>query len=200
LVYSNKISSFYTYNKNLLFDKFKYIIILSTFSNYVNEYNYLNHDVLKSLMKYLSLLLLSVLFIPIVQVAHAQNIVEQIGQAFNNLTSGMMGGNQTSGNGNASSSNSGNQTSGNGNASSSNSGNQTSGNGNASSSNSGNQTSQDVGSIQELKNLTSGNQEMLANNTSLSGGNTSLGQGLEEEQYVEPENQSNALASVNNTQ
>ncbi|HKO65937.1 MAG TPA: hypothetical protein VJU13_12105 [Candidatus Nitrosocosmicus sp.] len=151
-------------------------------------------------MKYLSLLLLSVLFIPIVQVAHAQNIVEQIGQAFNNLTSGMMGGNQTSGNGNASSSNSGNQTSGNGNASSSNSGNQTSGNGNASSSNSGNQTSQDVGSIQELKNLTSGNQEMLANNTSLSGGNTSLGQGLEEEQYVEPENQSNALASVNNTQ
>jgi predicted PurR-regulated permease PerM len=185
LVYSNKISSFYTYNKNLLFDKFKYIIILSTFSNYVNEYNYLNHDVLKSLMKYLSLLLLSVLFIPIVQVAHAQNIVEQIGQAFNNLTSGMMGGNQTSGNGNASSSNSGNQTSG---------------NGNASSSNSGNQTSQDVGSIQELKNLTSGNQEMLANNTSLSGGNTSLGQGLEEEQYVEPENQSNALASVNNTQ
>ena len=121
-------------------------------------------------MKYLSLLLLSVLFIPLVQVAHAQNIVEQIGQAFNNLTSGMMGGNQTSGNGNASSSNSGNQ------------------------------TSQDVGSIQELKNLTSGNQEMLANNTSLSGGNTSLGQGLEEEQYVEPENQSNALASVNNTQ
>ena len=47
-------------------------------------------------MKYLSLLLLSVLFIPLVQVAHAQNIVEQIGQAFNNLTSGMMGGNQTS--------------------------------------------------------------------------------------------------------
>ncbi|HKU84005.1 MAG TPA: hypothetical protein VJP58_08180 [Candidatus Nitrosocosmicus sp.] len=121
-------------------------------------------------MKYLSLLLLSVLFIPIVQVAHAQNIVEQIGQAFNNLTSGMMGGNQTSGNGNASSSNSGNQ------------------------------TSQGVGSIQELQNLTSGNQEILANNTSLSGGNTSLGQGMEEEQYVEPENQSNALAAVNNTQ
>ena len=150
-------------------------------------------------MKYLSLLLLSVLFIPIVQVAHAQNIVEQIGQAFNNLTSGMMGGNQSSGNGHASSSNSGNQTSGNGNASSSNSGNQTSGNGNASSSNSGNQSSQDVGSIQELQNLTSGNQEILANNTSLSGGNTSLGQGLEEEQYVEPENQSNALSAVNNT-
>src|SRR4029079_11883179 len=168
------------------FDRFKCTTFLSVFSTFINGYNCLNHDELKSLMKYLSLLLLSVLFIPIVQVAHAQNIVEQIGQAFNNLTSGMMGGNQTSGNGNASSSNSGNQTSGNGNASSSNSGNQTSGNGNASSSNSGNQTSQDIGSIQELKNLTSGNQEMLANNTSLSGGNTSLGQGLEEEQYVEP--------------
>ena len=37
-------------------------------------------------MKYLSLLLLSVLFIPIVQVAHAQNIVDQIGQAFTDLT------------------------------------------------------------------------------------------------------------------
>ena len=119
-------------------------------------------------MKYLSLLLLSVLFIPIVQVAHAQNIVEEIGQAFNNLTSGMMGGNETSNN--------------------------------ASSAGSGNETAQDVGSIQELQNLTSGNQEALANNTSLSGGNTSLGQGMEQEQYVEPENQSNALSAANNTQ
>jgi hypothetical protein len=132
-------------------------------------------------MKYLSLLLLSVLFIPIVQVAHAQNIVEQIGQAFNNLTSGMMGGNQTSGN--ATSAGSGNQTSG-----------------NATSAGSGNQTSPGIGSIQELQNLTSGNQELLTNNTSLSGGNTSLGQGMEKEQYVEPENQSNALASANSTQ
>ncbi len=130
-------------------------------------------------MKYLSLLLLSVLFIPIVQVAHAQNIVEQIGQAFNNLTSGMMGGNQTAGN--ASSAGSGNQTAG-----------------NASSGGSGNQT--DVGSIQELQNLTSGNQEILTNNTSVAGGNTSLGQGMEKEQYVEPENQSNALSSANSTQ
>jgi hypothetical protein len=143
-------------------------------------------------MKYLSLLLLSVLFIPIVQVAHAQNIVEQIGQAFNNLTSGMMGGNQTAGN--ASSAGSGNQTAGN--ASSAGSGNQTAGN--ASSAGSGNQT--DVGSIQELQNLTSGNQELLTNNTSLAGGNTSLGQGMEKEQYVEPENQSNALSSANSTQ
>jgi hypothetical protein len=132
------------------------------------------------------------LFIPIVQVAHAQNIVEQIGQAFNNLTSGMMGGNQTAGN--ASSAGSGNQTAGN--ASSAGSGNQTAGN--ASSAGSGNQT--DVGSIQELQNLTSGNQELLTNNTSLAGGNTSLGQGMEKEQYVEPENQSNALSSANSTQ
>jgi len=132
-------------------------------------------------MKYLSLLLLSVLFIPIVQVAHAQNIVEEIGQAFNNLTSGMMGGNETSGN--ASSTGSANETSG-----------------NASSTGSANETSTDVGSFQELQNLTSGNQEIMSNNTSLSGGNTSLGQGMEQEQYVEPENQSNALSSANNTQ
>jgi hypothetical protein len=145
-------------------------------------------------MKYLSLLLLSILLIPIVQVAHAQNIVEQIGQAFNNLTSGMMGGNQTSGN--ASSAGSGNQTSGN--ASSAGSGNQTSGN--ASSAGSGNQTSADVGSIQELQNLTAGNQELLTNNTPIAGENTSMGQGMEQEQYVEPENQSNALSGANNTQ
>jgi hypothetical protein len=132
-------------------------------------------------MKYLSLLLLSVLLIPIVQVAHAQNIVEEIGQAFNNLTSGMMGGNQTSGN--ASSAGSGNQTSG-----------------NASSAGSGNQTSEGVGSIQELQNLTSGNQELLTNNTPITGENTSMGQGMEQEQYVEPENQSNALSGANNTQ
>ena len=150
------------------------------FSNFINEYNYLNHDELKSLMKYLSLLLLSVLFIPIVQVAHAQNIVEEIGQAFNNLTSGMMGGNQSSNN--ASSTGSANQSSN-----------------NASSTGSANETTQDVGSIQELQNLTSGNQEALTNNTSLSGGNTSLGQGMEQEQYVEPENQSNALSAANNT-
>jgi hypothetical protein len=132
-------------------------------------------------MKYLSLLLLSVLFIPIVQVAHAQNIVEEIGQAFNNLTSGMMGGNETSNN--ASSAGSANETSN-----------------NASSAGSANETSTDVGSFQELQNLTSGNQEIMSNNTSLSGGNTSLGQGMEQEQYEEPENQSNALSSANNTQ
>jgi len=135
-------------------------------------------------MKYLSLLLLSVLFIPIVQVAHAQNILDQLGQTFSNLTSGMMGGsgaNETSSNG--SSTGSANETSSNG-----------------SSTGSANETSTDVGSFQELQNLTSGNQELLTNNTSLSGENTSLGQGMEQEQYVEPENQSNALVSANNTQ
>ena len=122
-------------------------------------------------MKYLSLLLLSVLFIPIVQVAHAQNIIDQIGSAFSNLTSGMMGGNQT------------NETSSTG-----------------SSGGSSNETSSDIGSFQELQNLTGGNQELLANNTSLSGDNSSLGQGMEQEQYVEPENQSNALSAANSTQ
>jgi type IV secretory pathway TrbL component len=149
-------------------------------------------------MKYLSLLLLSVLFIPLVQVAHAQNIIDQIGQAFNNLTSGMMGGNQTNQtSSNGSSAGSANQTSSNG--SSAGSANQTSSNG--SSAGSANQTSTDIGSIQELQNLTSGNQEILANNTSVAGDNSSLGQGMEREQYVEPENQSNALSSsTNNTQ
>ncbi len=122
-------------------------------------------------MRYLSLLLLSVLFIPIVQVAYAQNIIDQIGSAFSNLTSGMMGGNKT------------NQTSSTG-----------------SSGGSPNQTSSDIGSFQELQNLTGGNQELLANKTSVAGENSSLGQGMEKEQFVESENQSNALSSANSTQ
>jgi hypothetical protein len=131
-------------------------------------------------MKYLSLLLLSVLFIPVIQVAHAQNILEEIGEAFSNLTSGTMGGNetnetnQTSSNG--SSTSSGNETSSNG--SSTSSGNETSSNG--SSTSSGNETSTGIGSIQELQNLTSGNQEILANGTDI-GSNSSLGQGMEME-------------------
>ena len=135
-------------------------------------------------MKYLSLLLLSVLFIPIVQVAYAQNIIDEIGQAFSNLTSGMMGGNQT------------NETSSSG--SSAGSSNETSSSG--SSAGSSNETSTDIGSIQELQNLTAGNQEILTNNTSIAGENSSLGQGMEQEQYVEPENQSNALSTTNSTQ
>ncbi|HET6590095.1 MAG TPA: hypothetical protein VFG45_08035 [Candidatus Nitrosocosmicus sp.] len=126
-------------------------------------------------MKYLYLLLLSVLFIPISQVAYGQNIIDQIGQAFNNLTSSMSGGNQT------------NQSSTNGSSGAS--------SGVNSSGGSDNQSAQDVGSIQELQNLTSGNQELLTNNTDISPDNASLSQGLEKEQYVEPENQSNALSS-----
>jgi len=129
------------------------------------------------------------MFIPISQVAYGQNIIDQIGQAFNNLTSGMMGGNQS------------NQSSTNG-SSSNNSGASSSGNnsgatgGNASGG-AGNQSAgeQDIGSIQQLQNLTSGNQELLTNNTSVAPENASLSQGLEKEQYVEPENQSNALAN-----
>ncbi len=133
-------------------------------------------------MKYIALLLFSVLFIPVIQVAHAQNILEEIGEAFNNLTSGTMGGNET---------NETNQTSSN--SSSASSGNETS------STSSGNETSTGIGSFQELQNLTSGNQEILTNGTDI-GSNTSLGQGMEMEQYVEPENQSNALSALNNTQ
>jgi hypothetical protein len=158
--------------KNSDSNKLQYYTALSMFSNFIIKYNYLNHDVQKQSMKYLSLLLLSVLFIPIVQVAHAQNIIDQIGSAFSNLTSGMMGG--------------GNQT------------NETSSTG--SSGGSSNETSSGIGSIQELQNLTAGNQELLANNTSVAGENSSLGQGMEQEQYVEPENQSNALSAANSTQ
>ena len=118
------------------------------------------------MMKYLYLLLLSVIFIPISQVAYGQNILDEIGQAFNNLTTGMMGGNQT------------NQ---------------------SASSGSANQSDQGVGSIQELQNLTSGNQELLANDSSIAPENNSLGTGLEREQYVESENQSNALSAGSNS-
>jgi hypothetical protein len=148
-------------------------------------------------MKYLSLLLLSVLFIPIVQVAYAQNIIDQIGSAFSNLTSGMMGGNQTNQTSSTGSSGgSPNQTSSTG--SSGGSPNQTSSTG--SSGGSPNETSSDIGSIQELQNLTGGNQELLANKTSIAGENSSLGQGMEKEQFVESENQSNALSAANSTQ
>lgn len=135
-------------------------------------------------MKYLYLLLLSVMFIPISQVAYGQNIIDQIGQAFNNLTSGVMGGNQT------------NQTSTNNTGSSNNNNSNNSGaTGGNSSVGAQNQSSQDIGSIQDLQNLTSGNQKLLTNNTSIAPENASLPQGLEKEQYVEPENQSNALSA-----
>ena len=116
------------------------------------------------MMKYLYLLLLSVIFIPISQVAYGQNLLDEIGQAFNNLTTGMMGGNET------------NQ-----------------------SASSGSANQSDVGSITELQNLTSGNQELLANDSSIAPENNSLGTGLEREQYVESENQSNALSAGSNS-
>ncbi len=130
------------------------------------KYIYLNYYEQINMMKYLYLLLLSVIFIPISQVAYGQNILDEIGQAFNNLTTGMMGDNQT------------NQ---------------------SASSGSANQSDAGVGSIQELQNLTSGNQELLQNGTSIAPENNSLGTGLEREQYVESENQSNALSAGSNS-
>ncbi|HYF98826.1 MAG TPA: hypothetical protein VD815_01915, partial [Candidatus Saccharimonadales bacterium] len=101
------------------------------------------------------------LFIPISQVAYGQNIIDQIGQAFNNLTSGVMGGNEA--NQSASSGGSANQS-----ASSGGSANQS-----ASSGGSANQSGQGVGSFQELQTLTTGNQELLENNTSVAPENNS---------------------------
>jgi hypothetical protein len=130
-------------------------------------------------------------------VAYAQNIIDQIGSAFSNLTSGMMGSNQTNQTSSTGSSGgSPNQTSSTG--SSGGSPNQTSSTG--SSGGSPNETSSDIGSFQELQNLTGGNQELLANKTSIAGENSSLGQGMEKEQFVESENQSNALSAANSTQ
>jgi type IV secretory pathway TrbL component len=154
-------------------------------------------------MKYLYLLLLSVILVPVSQVAYGQNIIDQIGQAFNNLTGGMMGGNQTNqssgGAANQSASSGGNQTNqssgGAANQSASSGGNQT----NQSSGGAANQSDAQVGSIQELQTLTSGNQELLANKTSIAPENNSLGTGLEREQYVESENQSNALSAGSNS-
>ena len=139
------------------------------------KYIYLNYYEQINMMKYLYLLLLSVIFIPISQVAYGQNILDEIGQAFNNLTTGMMGDNQTN---QSASSGSANQ---------------------SASSGSANQSDASVGSIQELQNLTSGNQELLQNGTSIAPENNSLGTGLEREQYVESENQSNALSAGSNS-
>ena len=136
------------------------------------------------MMKYLYLLLLSVIFIPISQVAYGQNILDEIGQAFNNLTTGMMGDNQTN---QSASSGSANQSASSGSANQS------------ASSGSANQSDAGVGSIQELQNLTSGNQELLQNGSSIAPENNSLGTGLEREQYVESENQSNALSAGSNS-
>jgi hypothetical protein len=148
------------------------------------KYIYLNYYEQINMMKYLYLLLLSVIFIPISQVAYGQNILDEIGQAFNNLTTGMMGDNQTN---QSASSGSANQSASSGSANQS------------ASSGSANQSDASVGSIQELQNLTSGNQELLQNGTSIAPENNSLGTGLEREQYVESENQSNALSAGSNS-
>lgn len=130
-------------------------------------------------MKYSVLLILSVLLFPIVsQPAYAQNIVGEIGEAFNNLTSGLIGDNntaQSSGN-SSNSTNTGSQST---NVTSNSSPNSTATGSqsepNESSSESG------IGSIQELQNLTTGNQQLLENSSSISN-NVSLLQGLEKSQ------------------
>jgi hypothetical protein len=132
-------------------------------------------------MKYSILLILSVLLIPIVsQSAYAQNIVDDIGEAFNDLTSGLMGDNNTneSSTNVSSSTNTGNQsTNGTSNA---NSNSNSTATGNQSESNQS--SSKDgIGSIQELQNLTTGNQQLLENGSSISN-NVSLLQGMEKSQ------------------
>lgn len=136
-------------------------------------------------MKYSVLLILSVLLIPIVsQSVYAQNIVDDIGEAFNDLTSGLMGENNTNeSSGNASNSNNTGNQSGNGtsNANSNSNSNATAAaTGNQSESNQSSSTD-GIGSIQELQNLTTGNQQLLENGSSISN-NVSLLQGMEKSQ------------------
>ena len=131
-------------------------------------------------MKYSFLLILSVLLITILaQPVYAQNIVSEIGEAFDNLTSGLMGDenntNQSSGNDPNSTDTGGQSNNGTSNASPN-----STATGNQSESNQS--TSEDgIGSIQELQNLTSGNQQLLENSSSISN-NVSLLQGMEKSQ------------------
>lgn len=130
-------------------------------------------------MKYPFILILSVLLIPIAsQSVYAQNIIGEIGEAFNNLTSGLMGDNNT----NQSSSNVSNSTNG-GDQSTNGTSNSSS---NSNSTNNQSELSQPsndggIGSFQELQNLTSGNQQLLENGSSI-GNNVSLLQGMEKSQ------------------
>lgn len=124
-------------------------------------------------MKYLYLLVLSVLLIPAVShTAYAQNFMGEIGEAFNNLTSGLMGdednANQSSKN--VSNSNASSQTV-----------NETSSSNSSNQSGSNQSTDDGIGSFQELQNLTSGNQKLLDNGSSI-GNNVSLLQGMEKSQ------------------
>ncbi len=130
-------------------------------------------------MKYSFLLVLSVLLTPLIsQSVYAQNIVSEIGEAFNNLTSGLMGENNT----NQSSSNNSNNTNTSGqltNGTSASSANSAASDNQSTSNQSTNEGG--IGSIQELQNLTSGNQQLLENSSSISN-NVSLLEGMERSQ------------------
>lgn len=147
------------------------------------------------------------------QLAYGQNILDEIGQTFNNMTSGLLG----IGNGNGTENTNDSTTSTNSysttptitpsstgsinqsmssspsssSANTSNSPSSPSASPASSNASTSNQSSQGIGSIEELQNLTSGNQELLENNTSIGAENSSLGQDLEKEQFVESENISN---------
>lgn len=125
-------------------------------------------------MKFLYLLTLLVLAIPITQLAHAQNILDQIGQTFNDLTSGMMGGgnttNQTSSTNSSNSSSTGQSINGSSNQST-----------NESASQPPNELNQGIANITELENATGSNKQIFANNTDIAS-NVTLGQGMEKSQ------------------
>ncbi len=140
-------------------------------------------------MKYLSLLLLSSIFlIPVAQSAHAQgNILDQIGQAFQNLTGmgqqgGQQAGNQTGG------AQQGGQQDGEGTGQGG-----AGGQGAAPGGQMSGTAGQGIGTFEELRTLTQGNQELLENGTSIAPENRTFGQELERQQFTEAENITGAL-------
>ena len=104
-------------------------------------------------MRYLSILLFAVILIPVTQAAHAQNILDQIGKAFQNITGQNHGGsNQTSSQGGSS-----------GAAGQSSSSNQTSSQGTVK-----------AGNMQQLQSVGVGNNSnIMKNNTPISNPNAS---------------------------
>lgn len=127
------------------------------------------------LMKLAILIAFAVMLLPLTQAVYAQNILNQIGQAFDNLTSGITGGNNgnsSSSPGNNSSQNSTGQTT-----------NATSNNGSSQSTKgqSTGEVAQGISNISDIENATGSNKKIFANNTDIDSNVTTL-KGMEKSQ------------------
>ncbi|MDN5847483.1 MAG: hypothetical protein L0H53_14555 [Candidatus Nitrosocosmicus sp.] len=129
----------------------KYVILLNNYASSL-------------LMNYLGALLISIaLLIPVTQVAYGQNILDEIGEAFNNLTG--LGNNNT------------NQTTGN------NTSNSTSVTQSSNSTSNQSTTGQDQGlsNATDVENSTGSNKQIFTNNTKIDS-NLTVGEGMEKSQ------------------